>query len=43
MIQDVLGSGRARADKEEAMFAALRQGATTLELLALDPSPVQGA
>jgi 4-hydroxy-4-methyl-2-oxoglutarate aldolase len=42
-IDDVVRAGRARADKEEAMFAALRQGATTLELLGLDASPVQGA
>jgi 4-hydroxy-4-methyl-2-oxoglutarate aldolase len=42
-IDDVLRAGRARADKEEAMFAALRQGATTLELLGIDPSPVHGA
>jgi 4-hydroxy-4-methyl-2-oxoglutarate aldolase len=41
-IDDVLRAGRARADKEEAMFSALRQGATTLELLGLDPSPVEG-
>lgn len=42
-IADVLGASRARADKEEAMFGALRQGATTLELLGLDSSPVTGA
>jgi 4-hydroxy-4-methyl-2-oxoglutarate aldolase len=42
-VDDVVRAGRARADKEEAMFAALRQGATTLELLGLDASPVQGA
>jgi 4-hydroxy-4-methyl-2-oxoglutarate aldolase len=41
-IDDVLRAGRARVDKEEAMFTALRQGATTLELLGLDPSPVEG-
>jgi 4-hydroxy-4-methyl-2-oxoglutarate aldolase len=39
-IEDVLVAGRARADKEEALFAALRQGATTVELLDLDSSPV---
>jgi 4-hydroxy-4-methyl-2-oxoglutarate aldolase len=39
-VEDVLAAGRARADKEEGLFAALRQGATTVELLGLDPSPV---
>ena len=34
---------RARAEKEAAVFTALRQGHTTLELLGLDPSPVEGA
>jgi 4-hydroxy-4-methyl-2-oxoglutarate aldolase len=38
----VLAAGRARADKEAGLFAALRAGATTLELLDLDPGPVQG-
>jgi 4-hydroxy-4-methyl-2-oxoglutarate aldolase len=41
-VDDVLEAGRGRADKEEAMFSALRQGATTLELLGLDPTPVEG-
>jgi 4-hydroxy-4-methyl-2-oxoglutarate aldolase len=41
-LDDVLRAGRARAEKEVAMFSALRQGATTLELLGLDPSPVEG-
>jgi 4-hydroxy-4-methyl-2-oxoglutarate aldolase len=41
-IDDVLRAGRARVEKEEAIFVALRQGATTLELLGLDPSPVEG-
>jgi len=41
-IDSVLRAGRARVEKEEAMFVALRQGATTLELLGLDPSPVEG-
>jgi len=40
-VDEVLAAGRARADKEEGLFAALRQGATTVELLALDPSPVE--
>jgi len=42
-LEDVLRAGRARADKEDAMFVALRQGRTTVELLGLDPSPVEGA
>jgi 4-hydroxy-4-methyl-2-oxoglutarate aldolase len=42
-VEDVLRAGRARADKEDAMFAALRQGRTTLDLLGLDPTPVEGA
>jgi hypothetical protein len=41
-IDDVLRAGRARVDKEEAIFGALRQGKTTLELLGLDASPVEG-
>jgi len=40
-LGDVAGAGRARADKEARMFDALRSGATTIELLGLDPSPVQ--
>jgi len=42
-LDDVLRAGRARADKEDAMFVALRRGRTTVELLGLDPSPVEGA
>jgi 4-hydroxy-4-methyl-2-oxoglutarate aldolase len=42
-IEDVLRAGRARVDKEEAIFGALREGKTTLELLGLDASPVEGA
>jgi len=41
-IDDVVRAGRARADKEETMFGALRQGRTTVELLGLDTSSVQG-
>jgi len=41
-VDEVLGAGRARAEKEEAMFNALRQGDTTIGLLGLDPSPVHG-
>jgi 4-hydroxy-4-methyl-2-oxoglutarate aldolase len=39
-LESVLSGGRARADKEEGLFAALRDGATTVDLLDLDPSPV---
>jgi 4-hydroxy-4-methyl-2-oxoglutarate aldolase len=41
-IDDVLRAGRARLDKEGVIFGALREGKTTLELLGLDPSPVEG-
>jgi 4-hydroxy-4-methyl-2-oxoglutarate aldolase len=41
VLEDVLTAGRARADKEEGLFAALQDGATTVELLGLDPSPVE--
>jgi hypothetical protein len=34
---------RVRADTEDAMFAALRSGRTTVELLDLDPSGVEVA
>jgi 4-hydroxy-4-methyl-2-oxoglutarate aldolase len=37
----VVAAGWARADKEIAMFEQLRAGATTIELLQLDPSPVR--
>jgi 4-hydroxy-4-methyl-2-oxoglutarate aldolase len=40
-VDDVLRAGRARLEKEEAIFTALRQGGTTVELLGLDPSPVE--
>ncbi len=36
----VIAAGKARAEKEDRMFARLKDGATTLELLSLDPSPV---
>lgn len=38
----VLGAGRARSQKEEGYFEALRTGATTVELLGLDTTPVAG-
>jgi 4-hydroxy-4-methyl-2-oxoglutarate aldolase len=37
-LDEVVAAGRARAEAERAMFAALRDGATTVELLQLDPS-----
>jgi 4-hydroxy-4-methyl-2-oxoglutarate aldolase len=42
-LDDVLAAGRARAEKEQRMFAALRAGQTTVELLDLDPSPITRA
>ncbi len=42
-LDAVLVAGRARAEKEEGMFARLREGTTTLELLTLDPSPIDEA
>jgi 4-hydroxy-4-methyl-2-oxoglutarate aldolase len=40
-LSDVIARGRARADKEADMFARLRAGATTVELLGLDPGAVR--
>ena len=34
-------AGRVRASKEAAMFRSLWEGRTTLELLDLDPAPIQ--
>lgn len=42
-LDDVLAAGRSRAEKEIGYFAALRDGATTLELLGLDPTPIDGS
>jgi 4-hydroxy-4-methyl-2-oxoglutarate aldolase len=39
-LDDVLAEARARAEKEAAMFARLREGATTVELLGLDTARV---
>ena len=41
-LAGVLGAGRTRADREAGYFTALRDGATTVDLLGLDPSPVDG-
>ncbi len=40
-VHTVLDAGRARATKEDGFFAELRAGKTTIELLGLDPSPVE--
>ena len=42
-LDDVVAAGEAREAKEQAMFERLRAGATTLELLGLDASPVRRA
>ncbi len=42
-LDDVLAAGRARAEAEAKLVARLRAGATTLDLLDLDPSPIEGA
>jgi 4-hydroxy-4-methyl-2-oxoglutarate aldolase len=39
-LGDVLEAGRAREEKERKLFEELRSGRTTLELLDLDPGPV---
>jgi 4-hydroxy-4-methyl-2-oxoglutarate aldolase len=41
-LDEVLAAARARAEKEDGFFAALRGGATTLELLGLDDALVDG-
>ena len=41
-LDEVLAAGRARAEKEDGFFEALRAGTTTVELLHLDPAPVEG-
>ena len=41
VLPEVLAAGRARAAKEEAYFAALRSGTTTMALLDLDGSIVE--
>ena len=39
-LDAVLDAARARADKETRMFEQIRAGATTIDLLGLDPGPV---
>jgi 4-hydroxy-4-methyl-2-oxoglutarate aldolase len=41
-LEAVLAAGRARAENEAGYFEALRGGATTIELLDLDPDPIDG-
>jgi 4-hydroxy-4-methyl-2-oxoglutarate aldolase len=41
-LERVLTAARRRAELEQQMFAALRNGATTVDLLTLDPSIVRG-
>lgn len=40
-LADVINAGRVRASQEARMFRALWEGRTTLDLLGLDPSPIQ--
>jgi 4-hydroxy-4-methyl-2-oxoglutarate aldolase len=40
-LDEVLAAGEARERKEQLMFEQLRAGATTVELLDLDPSPIR--
>jgi len=42
-LEEVTAAGKARADKESAMFVELRAGRTTLELLGIDSSPIDVA
>jgi 4-hydroxy-4-methyl-2-oxoglutarate aldolase len=42
-LDAVLAAGRARAEREAALFVALQQGKTTVELLGLDPSSIETA
>ncbi|MCU1448572.1 MAG: Demethylmenaquinone methyltransferase, partial [Acidimicrobiales bacterium] len=39
-LDAVLAAGRARAEAEQGLFEALKEGRTTVDLLALDPSPI---
>jgi 4-hydroxy-4-methyl-2-oxoglutarate aldolase len=42
-LDAVLAAGTGRAEREHALFAALRERKTTIELLGLDPTPIEGA
>src|SRR5436190_286468 len=39
-VDAVVAAGQARAQRERELFDALRAGKTTVELLGLDPSPI---
>ena len=39
-LDDVLAAGTARAEREQTLFAAIRDGKTTVELLDLDPTTI---
>jgi len=39
-VNAVIASGQARAEREQQLFKQLRAGTTTVDLLGLDPSPV---
>src|SRR4051794_9089756 len=41
-LDEIIAAGRARADAEALMFEKLRSGATTVELLSLDLSSIEG-
>jgi 4-hydroxy-4-methyl-2-oxoglutarate aldolase len=40
-LADVLAAAQARAEKEQHLFERLRDGDTTIDLLALDPTPIR--
>jgi 4-hydroxy-4-methyl-2-oxoglutarate aldolase len=42
-LAEVVAAGEAREAKEATMFAQLEAGATTIDLLGLDPSPIRRA
>jgi 4-hydroxy-4-methyl-2-oxoglutarate aldolase len=42
-LEEVIVAGEQRAAKEAELFLRLKGGATTVELLDLDTSPVQGS
>jgi 4-hydroxy-4-methyl-2-oxoglutarate aldolase len=42
-LDAVLAAGRDRAERETRLFTELRGGATTIDLLGLDSSPIEGA
>jgi 4-hydroxy-4-methyl-2-oxoglutarate aldolase len=42
-LDEVHAAGRGRAEREQALFDALRDGKTTVELLGLDPASIEDA